>query len=1852
MKEKYSCRILAALLVLMMLLGMAPVGIAAAESAEVMQWNVTLADDLRANFYLNIPASTVADTQIEITVGSEDAVTYDAIKLQKSKEGYYIAHANLAAAQMTDAIIVSVITNNRQVLKNTYTVAQYANTVLQDSKMSRYHSLVRHMLNYGAKAQLYFDHNTDTLADSGIEFSEAISVPANEIEIGTTGKVEGISFYGASLLFQNKIAVRFYFRISDSIENYTFKVNETAYEAVSKDGLYYVQIDGITPQAYDEDISVGVSDGSTSQTIVYSPMHYITRMYNGEQASAELKALLKALYGYHLAAQDVAAMLVTPEELGYSRITLGNLGIANGTYDDNAVRTALVAGGIHQTYLDVDVSFGGSIDASSGIKIANTSATSWDGIRIGVLDDGRLTANYTAINQEIFTITASEAGVNSFADTFNLKVAVKIASNASSKDVTLSLWINDVLVKRDVLVSGLTAIGDYAGILTWNGASVTIGRPVDEPEEPIPDENPTPEALGYTLITMRDLGIANGTYTGNAVTTAEYADGLNNTCLNVDMSFGGSIDASSGIKIANTAATSWDGIRIGLLADGKLAVNYTATNLDFFTLTPEEAGVDTFTEIFNLKVAVKIEESASAGHKDVTVTMWINDKLVKRDVTLFGLSAIGNYAGVLTWNGASVALATPEQTPEELGYSRFTLRDLGIADGTYSSNAVNMSQYAGGLNNTYLDVDVSFDGSIDASSGIKFAGTAPTSWDGIKIGLVAGDKLTVNYTATNLEIFTITAEKAGVDSFRETFNLKFAAKITESISAGCKDITVSMWINDKIVLEERLVGGLAAIGDCAGLLTWNGASITIATPRLEEVIPDYMNPPSQMGGKTWVGNYITDVTEQGSTTVISAADTDNGYVASSDYTSYGLDYVMDFNVDRDLRILQLTDTQIIDAAQCRTENRLGVGQKIAWATDTMYNNLFRYIIKAVNDTKPDLILLTGDLIYGEFDDNGTSMMALIHCMDSLQIPWAPIFGNHENESNRGVLWQCKQLEESPYCLFERRNEIGGNGNYSIGIAKNGNLERVIFMMDSNGCRGTSAVNGTAVHKTAGFSYMQKQWYRSVGLQVNAVAGKTIPSFLGFHIPTEEPLLGAIAAGYQSGADSADIKYTIGVDNTAKPGDSGYKGEMYNGVADAELLPIMKEIGTDGTFMGHVHLISTSVMYEGIRWTFGLKTGTYDQSPAIVGGTLITLQSGSNTFTVEQTQTTATQIALEYPARNYTLPLVAEGNLTPEDLGYTVITLQDVGIGDGVYKTNAVTTKEYVSGLHNVCLNVDVTLSYKADGTADASTGIKFANKSPTSWDGIKIGLVSGDQLTVNFTTSNYEAFTLSPEEAGVNSFTEPFNLKFATKIVESQTPGCKDVTITMWVNNKLVMGELLIGGMSLIGNCVGLLTWNGAGVEVATPKTVMPMATENAPSLSFDIVGGDDVMPIAGYYGPYLSSYSHNGEPQPAMINDKYYSAIQDCGVNLICFSTTDYEYTPASVMDMLALGEKYGIGHFVTDTAISKGGLPIVEVATRIRNYSGSDSFCGVHIVDEPYLKGVIGDGTNDMTDYAPVFEQLKELGINAGSNLLPRWVFYSDADFQTYLDQFQETCPTPYLSFDYYVFDKKSNAADYFYNLSTFRQRASEADIPLWVFIQAGSQWNNTGESITSTKPYYPDEGQFDWNVNTSLAYGAKGIQYFPIIQPFYFAWAENDTLDLQRNGMIGAWGEKNQWFYYAKNMKSHIRAIDEVLMNSVSKGVIVTGQQAENDNAKSNCLIEGTSWRELADINGNTLTGCFNYQGKTAIYVVNYDMEQAQNVGLKFHNTYSFSVVKNGQKTRHTGSAIELPMQAGEGVLIVFE
>jgi hypothetical protein len=168
----------------------------------------------------------------------------------------------------------------------------------------------------------------------------------------------------------------------------------------------------------------------------------------------------------------------------------------------------------------------------------------------------------------------------------------------------------------------------------------------------------------------------------------------------------------------------------------------------------------------------------------------------------------------------------------------------------------------------------------------------------------------------------------------------------------------------------------------------------------------------------------------------------------------GLDFVIDFPAGEDLVILQITDTQMQAVKGARNATRRTQISNAFFSNGLGRSHdkrVWRYTDEAVERVKPDLIVLTGDNIYGELDDSGEMWLELIGKMDSYGIPWCVVFGNHDNESGKGVRWQVEQLMESEYCIF-KQGSVSGNSNYNLLIRQGGEAKYLLYMLDSNGCK--------------------------------------------------------------------------------------------------------------------------------------------------------------------------------------------------------------------------------------------------------------------------------------------------------------------------------------------------------------------------------------------------------------------------------------------------------------------------------------------------------------------------------------------------------------------------------------------------------------------------------------------------------------------------------------------------------------------------------------------------------------------------------------------------------------------------------
>ena len=306
------------------------------------------------------------------------------------------------------------------------------------------------------------------------------------------------------------------------------------------------------------------------------------------------------------------------------------------------------------------------------------------------------------------------------------------------------------------------------------------------------------------------------------------------------------------------------------------------------------------------------------------------------------------------------------------------------------------------------------------------------------------------------------------------------------------------------------------------------------------------------------------------------------------------DYV-DFEVvveeNRAITVLQLTDTQIVDSTQVREGRTLRNDQIEYWKPEHMHERCFDICRQVIEKTNPDLILITGDLVFGRCDDKGTSFLALIDFMEEFGIPWAPVFGNHDNESFMGADWQSKMLENAANCLFKQRT-LTGNGNYSVGITHNGELKRVFFMLDSNGSAFMSEqtiANGHS-RREAGFGRDQVKWYTDIA---NKILGKfpNVKFTFAYHI---QPKI--FEKAFEKYGWDANNPINIDTCSNKSEGDFGYIGSGLRSAWDNNyaIFNGMKKLGVDSILVGHEHYNSASIVYDGVRFQYGQKSSSYDR----------------------------------------------------------------------------------------------------------------------------------------------------------------------------------------------------------------------------------------------------------------------------------------------------------------------------------------------------------------------------------------------------------------------------------------------------------------------------------------------------------------------------------------------------------------------------------------------------------------------------------------------------------------------------------
>ena len=265
----------------------------------------------------------------------------------------------------------------------------------------------------------------------------------------------------------------------------------------------------------------------------------------------------------------------------------------------------------------------------------------------------------------------------------------------------------------------------------------------------------------------------------------------------------------------------------------------------------------------------------------------------------------------------------------------------------------------------------------------------------------------------------------------------------------------------------------------------------------------------------------------------------------------------------------------------------------------------------VERTRPDLITITGDL---SMADQPKAYPALADYMDAFGIPWCAVWGNHEEQDV--TKWVDFVYEFLPYFrtkdhfFHEDGDPAMGNGNYTIGIYRDGKPVHALFMMDSHNCVWLPDENGVKQFHYDKLNEAQIAWYKEQAADLKAM-GCTHSSIL-LHIPIHAYKL-AWKAAIRPDIDPKSITIEESYGSACwNPGYEASFGVGWEEVAcypyDDGVFDAIKEMDiTQNVIAGHVHLHNTVIPYRGINLAFATKTGkVHPWKDPLNGGTVLTV----------------------------------------------------------------------------------------------------------------------------------------------------------------------------------------------------------------------------------------------------------------------------------------------------------------------------------------------------------------------------------------------------------------------------------------------------------------------------------------------------------------------------------------------------------------------------------------------------------------------------------------------------------------------
>lgn len=406
-----------------------------------------------------------------------------------------------------------------------------------------------------------------------------------------------------------------------------------------------------------------------------------------------------------------------------------------------------------------------------------------------------------------------------------------------------------------------------------------------------------------------------------------------------------------------------------------------------------------------------------------------------------------------------------------------------------------------------------------------------------------------------------------------------------------------------------------------------------------------------------------------------------------------------------------------------------------------------------------------------------------------------------------------------------------------------------------------------------------------------------------------------------------------------------------------------------------------------------------------------------------------------------------------------------------------------------------------------------------------------------------------------------------------------------------------------------------------------------------------DTLPIGVWSDPPAANFAGIYD-NPDLINATQYQWIKEAGVNAVYGLFNNIVLNKDDVIRSLDLAEQYDISYLVRDSQVtgSYDDDDLQLLINTLAQYKDHPAFAGSMVIDEPGVVSFPNLGNlhkNYKTQLPNHTFYINMLPNYASTNQLVNGaaggaVNDNSMTYERYMRNYLETVKTPYYSYDFYPFTGLEYAKmrkGYFAQMAQIRAITLEYEIPFWTFIQASS-WSPSHLRV-------PNQTEIYWQVSTSIAMGAKGIQYF-----MYYTSMEQGAESFA-GGMVDQQGNKNAMYTYVQNANMHLKTIENIVMNAAHMGVLVHGNSPDDIPAS----VQLETFSGLKQLQGDDmLVGAYNYKQKPVFYVVNnsFTNETGEHT-LVFDQTFRIKIYEGTQTRIVETDRLNLSIGAGEGVLI---